>query len=122
MIESKSVWGASRIDVGSEYKPGGTAVVAFGKIARRVIQQGIDDLGRWSWMVFEGEDNRVILVMSIYQCCKNPTNLQGKTAFHHQETMLSEMNRNNCDPRRNFYKDMYKFIRNFVKKEKKNDK
>ena len=71
---SKLVWGASRIDVGSEYKPGGTAVVAFRKIARRVIQQGIDDLGRWSWMAFEGEDNRVILIMSIYQCCKNPTN------------------------------------------------
>ena len=40
------MWGASRIDVGSEYKPGGTGVVAFGKTARRVIQQGMDDLGR----------------------------------------------------------------------------
>ena len=39
------MWGASRIDVGSEYKPGGTAVVAFGKTARRVIQQDIDDRG-----------------------------------------------------------------------------
>ena len=116
------MWGASRIDVCSEYKPGGTVVVAFGKTARRVIQQGIDDLGRWSWMVFEGEDNKVILVMSIYQCCKNPTNPQGKTAFHQQETMLSEMNRNDCDPRRNFYKDMCKFIKSFEKKEKKNDK
>ena len=41
------MWGASRINVGSEHKPGGTVVVAFGKIARRVIQQGIDVLGRW---------------------------------------------------------------------------
>ena len=64
---SKSVWGASRIDVGSEYKPGGTGIVAFGKTARRVIQQGMDELGRWSWMAFEGEDNKVTLVMSIYQ-------------------------------------------------------
>ena len=72
---SKSVWGASRIDVDSEYKPGATVVVAFAKIARRVIQQGIEDLGRWLWTAFEGEDNRVILVMNIYQYCKNPTNL-----------------------------------------------
>ena len=89
---SKSVWGASRINVGSDYKPGGTAVAAFGKTARRVIQQRIDNLGRWSWMAFEGEDNKVILVMSICQCCKSPTNPQGKTAYHQQETMLSEKN------------------------------
>ena len=87
---SKSVWGSSAINVGNEYKPGGTAIVAFGKTARRVIKQGIDDLGRWSWMAFEGADNKVILVMSIYQCCRNPTNPQGKTAYHEQETMLSE--------------------------------
>ena len=45
-------------------------MVAFKKIVRRAIQQRIDDLGRWSWMAFEGEDNEVILSMSIYQCCK----------------------------------------------------
>ena len=49
---SKSVWDASRINIDSEYKPGGTAGVAFRKTARRVIQQGIDNLGRWSWMAF----------------------------------------------------------------------
>ena len=73
-------------------------------------------------MAFEREDNRVILVMSIYQCCKNLTNPQEMTAFHQQETMLSEMNRNDFDPKRDFYKDMCKFIKKFVKKEKKNDK
>ena len=73
-------------------------------------------MGRWSWMAFEGEDNIVILIMSIYHCCKNPTNPQGKTAYHQQETMLSEMNRNNCDSRQNFYKDRCKFLRQFQKK------
>ena len=42
----------------------------------------IDNLERWSWMAFEGEGNIMILIMSIYQCCKNPTNPQGKTAYH----------------------------------------
>ena len=32
------------------------------------------------------------------------------------------MNRDDCDLRRNFYIDMYKFIKNFAKKEKKKDK
>ena len=116
---SKPLWGASRINVGSEYKPGGTAVVAFGKTVRRVIQQGIDDPDRWSWMAFEGEDNRVILIMSIYQGCKNPTNPQGKTSFRQQETMLSEMNRNDCDLRTNFHKDMCRFIRSLKRKRRR---
>ena len=71
---SKSVWGSSTVNVGNDYKPGGTAIVAFGKTARRVIKQGIDDLGRWSWMALEVADNTVILVMSIYQSSRSPTN------------------------------------------------
>ena len=66
-------------------------------------------------MALEGAVNKVILIMSIYQCCKNPTNPQGKTAYHQQKTMLSERNKTDCDPRRNFSKDMSKFLRRFEK-------
>ena len=68
---SKSFRGASEINVGNDYKPGCTAIVAFGKTARRVIQQGIDDLGRWFWMAFEREDNKVMLIIIIYHCCRS---------------------------------------------------
>ena len=64
-------------------------------------------------MAFEGADNKVILIMSIYQCCRNPNNPQEKTAYHQQETMLSERNKTDCDPRKNFYKDMSNFLRKF---------
>mmetsp|Transcript_56991 Transcript_56991/g.64451 ORF Transcript_56991/g.64451 Transcript_56991/m.64451 type:complete len:119 (-) Transcript_56991:2-358(-) len=67
-------------------------------------------------MAFKGEDNKVILIMIIYQCCKNSTNPQGKTAYHQHEIMSSERNRNDCDPRQNYYKDMCKFLRQFQKK------
>ena len=50
-------------------------------------------------MAFKGENNKVILILSIYLCCKNPTNPQGKTAYHKQETMLSERDRDDCDQR-----------------------
>ena len=103
---SKSVWGSSTVNVGGDYKPGGTAIVAFGKTARRVIKQGTDDLGRWTWMALEGADNTAILIMSIYQSCRNPTNPQGRTAHHQQEVLLSERNRTDTDPRRNFYRDI----------------
>ena len=101
--------------MGGDSKPGGTAVVAFGKTVRRVIKQGTDDLGRWTWMALEGADNTVILVMSIYQSCRNPTNPQGRTAHHQQEVLLSERNRTDTDPRRNFYRDMCKFLQKFKK-------
>ena len=35
---TKLVWGASEINVRNDYKPGGTAMVVFKKIARRIIQ------------------------------------------------------------------------------------
>ena len=73
-------------------------MIAFDKTARRVIKQGYNEIGQWSWMVFEGEKNKVILVMSIYQRCKNPTNPTGKAAYHQQETMLLKRNRTDCDP------------------------
>ena len=60
---SKSVWDVSIINVDSDYNPGGTAVVAFGKTTRRVIQQKLDNLGRWPWIAFKGEDNKVILAI-----------------------------------------------------------
>ena len=62
---SKSVWGTSEINIGNDCKPGSTAMVAFRKTARRVTQQRIDDLGRWSWMAFKEKTIKVILIMII---------------------------------------------------------
>jgi hypothetical protein len=40
--------------------------------------------------------------------------LKGITAYHHQEIMLSETNRVDRDPRRNFYRDMKKFLKEIM--------
>ena len=56
------MWGENEINVDNDYKSGGTAMVAFRQIARRVIQQEIDDLGKWSWMAFKGTYNKGILI------------------------------------------------------------
>ena len=61
-------------------------------------------------MLLNGKGDKEILIISIYQCCKSPTNLIGNTAYHQQQTLLSEKNRKDIDPRRNFYKDLKKFI------------
>ena len=43
---SKSVWGASKSNVGGDYKPGGTGMIAFGKMAWRIINQGYNEMSR----------------------------------------------------------------------------
>ena len=65
-------------------------------------------------MTYEGEANIVVLVVSIYQCCKLPTNKTGITSYHQQQTILSERNKVDHDPRRNFYTDMCAFLRNLI--------
>jgi hypothetical protein len=112
--QARSVWGTSHVvvDNKSAFKPGGTAIVAMGKTAGRVKKSGMDSMGRWTYQLLDGKGGKDILIVSIYQCCKQPTNPNGITAYHQQEIMLSETNRVDRDPRRNFYRDIKAFLNN----------
>ena len=61
-------------------------------------------------MTLNAKGNKEILIISLYQCCKQPTNKVGNTSFHQQRILLYEMNRRDTDPRKNFYKDLRKLI------------
>ena len=108
--KAKAVWNSSTKTSTNEYKAGGTSIVTFGNTAGRVKKHGEDKLGRWCWQILEGSKNRDIIVVSVYQCCKNPTNKHGSTAYHQQEAILSEMNREDTNPRRNFLRDIKAFL------------
>jgi hypothetical protein len=114
---SRSIWGTSQIPADSDYKPGGTAIISKGKIAGRVKKCGRDNLGRWTYQLLDGQGEKDILIVSIYQCCKQPTNPGKTTAYHQQIVLLSEMNRTDKDPRRNFYRDLKKFMESFLTNE-----
>ncbi|OEU05830.1 hypothetical protein FRACYDRAFT_257959 [Fragilariopsis cylindrus CCMP1102] len=107
---SRSVWGTSQYVTDSNFKPGGTAIISMGKNGGRVKKSGIDKLGRWTYQLLDGQGSKDVLIVSIYQCCKQPTNPQGTTAYHQQQVLLSEMDRNDLDPRRNFYRDLKQLI------------
>jgi exonuclease III len=51
------------------------------------------------------------MVISAYQVCTKPTNLQGITAYHQQETAFHRQRRSNTNPRYNFRHDLIKFIK-----------
>ena len=101
--QARSVWGTSQFVSNSEYKPGGTSIITLGKTAGRVKDWGHDPLGRWTYQLLRGRGDTNILIVSIYQCCNNKRKNQKKTAYHQQQIMLSELDREDTDPRRNFY-------------------
>ena len=55
----------------SDYKPGGTGIVTFGSVSGRIKKAGYDKMGRWTYQVFEGSDDNIAIIFSIYNCCKN---------------------------------------------------
>jgi hypothetical protein len=111
---ARAVGGTSQVVVENEsgFKPGGSVMVTIGQAAGRVKKSGVDSMGRWTYQVLDWKEGKDILIVSVYQYCKQPTNLKGITA--QQEIMLSEINRVDRDPRRNFYRDMKEFLKEIM--------
>jgi hypothetical protein len=72
-------FGAARVDYSitkdkfetSPFKPRGTASAALGKMVHRVVKTGRDDTGcgRWSYITFNGKENKHITVINTYRVC-----------------------------------------------------
>jgi hypothetical protein len=70
-------FGAARVDYSttkykfetSPFKPGGTASAALGKMVHRVVNTDRDDTvcGRWSYITFNGKENKHITVINAYR-------------------------------------------------------
>ena len=77
----------------SDWKPGGTRIVSFGSVSGRIKKWGFDSMGQWTYQLFQGGDNVHLVIFSIYNCCKTPSNKKvTKTAHYQQELMLSYLN------------------------------
>ena len=37
------------------YLPGGTAMITRGRVTGRILKKGIDDMGRFTWMILKGK-------------------------------------------------------------------
>jgi hypothetical protein len=46
---------------------GGTFGLPFGQLASKVTDVGANDLGRWSWMLFNGRDGQKVKIVVAYQ-------------------------------------------------------
>jgi hypothetical protein len=89
-------FGSARVDFSttkdkfetSPFKPGGTASVALGKMVHRVVKTRGDDTGcgRWSYITFNGKDNKHITVINAYRVCSHRD--PGDTAAYKQQQCI----------------------------------
>ena len=107
---ARSIWGSSKIPSENDYKLGGTGIASFGAIAGNIKQSGNNEMGRWSYQIFDSQKKIDIIVISIYQCCISPTNKIETAAYHQQQIMLLGQDRTDTNPKRNFRKDLLNFL------------
>jgi hypothetical protein len=91
-----NAFGAARVDFSttkdkfetSSFKPGWTASAALGKMVHRVVKTGPDDTGcgRWSYITFNGKDNKHITVINAYIVCSQRD--LGDTAVSKQQQCI----------------------------------
>jgi hypothetical protein len=102
--------GSSEYQALTDYKPGGTAIIAQGDITGCIQIHGSDKYGRWSYVTTTGTQGSINIFITAYQVCKKPTNKVGITAYHQQRIAFLKEKRPNLDPRHNFRKDLIAFI------------
>ena len=49
------------------YLPGGTAMIAQGRVTGRIIKKGMDDMGRFTWMILKGKSDKQIMIITAYR-------------------------------------------------------
>ena len=91
----------------STWKPGGTLLGVAGRWASRVMNQGSDPLGRWSWMELRGKAGMVLRVYSAYRVCQEKVENAGVlTACHQQYRALVKAKHKIVSPRQAFLADL----------------
>ena len=103
----------------SIYKPGGMMVGARGQWSGRIIKskidEGRDNLGRWTITHLKGKEGTTISIMSIYQVCKDGD--QGKnTAYMQQQADFFEKYKCLVNPRQQLCKDVKKTVKSLIDK------
>ncbi len=67
------------------YLPGGTAMLARGRVAGRVTKRVGDDLGRYSYMALRGRDDTGVIIINLYRVCQNKGTRAGPDTAYMQQ-------------------------------------
>ena len=72
--------------------------------------QGQDELGRWSYVIFEGKGGNKIMFLTFYRICKKNTESGGYTIQTQQERDQYDKRKSHQDPREVILRDLEKEI------------
>ena len=111
-------WQRSRLNLASSpitfpgtWKPGGTAILSTGSITGRITETGIDEWGRWSYQTYQGQRQRLVTIITIYQVVDTFSKDKGTyTAYAQQRSLLIRQGEVDINPRQAFLRDLTKFI------------
>jgi hypothetical protein len=84
--------GSSEFSSVTDYKPGGTAIIAQGDVTGRIHLHDSDKYGRWSYLSTQGAKGIRTLFFTAYQVCKKPAKKTGTTAYHQQQAAFIKKN------------------------------
>ena len=80
----------------SPYKMGGTSIITRGHLAGRIVKQGRDSLGRWSFITLAGKLHHKYTFINVYRVCYGKANEDGCTIRIQQERDLQQVDKTNC--------------------------
>ena len=93
------------------WKPGGTLLAVVGPWGTRVLDSGMDELGRWTWIKLQGREQESITIYNVYNVCKNTIGRAGPaTAFAQQWHLLRLAGDKTPDPRKQCISDLKHII------------
>ena len=89
------------------WKPGGTMIGVSGRWSSRVMGQGSDELGRWSWVDLRGKGAKVIRIYSAYRVSQEKVTHAGVlTACQQQYRALVKAEHKVLSPKQAFLADL----------------
>ena len=112
--KAKSTWSSSQVPAVNTFKPGGTGMITYSRLASKVRQMGSDPMGRWTYRILNGKSDIELLVISIYQSCTHQGTDDGMTFHTQQKILLAQMDRPSLDPRPNFLSDLKSFLHKHI--------
>ena len=97
----------------SPYLPGGTASLLLGKTISRIEPhcRGGDEMGRWSFITLRRSHRPPLVIYTVYQVNRSPTNQLGTTAWHQQRLQLDQKGQHHIHPRNAFIQDLISQIK-----------
>ena len=98
------------------FLPGGTATIVANSWTGRIAESGEDPhgMGRWSFVRTKGKTAQRLLILTVYQVCKQTIRTAGgTTAFSQQWHHIRASGNESPDPRKQFSIDLSLFLDQF---------